>query len=60
MCYKKNKSLFFVVMKNDQIFLSEIGHFEYDHGFLFSRVMWNISSCKEVRLQKLIKFKLLG
>ena len=45
-------------MKNVQIFPSGIGHFEHDHGFVFSRELWNIRSCKEVRLQKPIKFRL--
>ena len=43
-------------MGNVQIFPLEIGHFEDDHRFLFSREMWNIRSCEEVRGQKLIKF----
>ena len=37
MCYKKNKSAFFFdVMKNGQIFASEIGHFEHDDRFLLN------------------------
>ena len=50
MCYKKNKSLFEV----RKIFLSEIGHFEHDHRYRFSREMGNITSYKKVRLQKLL------
>ena len=34
---------FFGVMKNAQIFPSEIGHFEHDHRFLFSRQMWKLT-----------------
>ena len=51
---------FFDVIKNAQIFTSEIGHFEHDHRFLFSREMWNIKSCKDVTLQKLSKFRWSG
>ena len=58
MCYKENKSLFFDLMKNGQIFPSNVFHFQYDHRFLFSTEMGNIRTCKEVWLQKLIKFKL--
>ena len=47
-------------MKNGQIFPTEVRHFEYDQLFLFSREMGNIRSCKEVRLQKLNKFRLSG
>ena len=58
MCYKKNKSAFFFdVMKNGQIFASEIGHFEHDDRFLFNREMGNIRSRKDVTLQKLVKFR---
>ena len=53
MRYNKSKSLFFNLVKNVQIFRSEIGHFERDHRFLFSSKMRNIRSCKEVRLQKI-------
>ena len=51
---------FFDVMKNGQIFPSNVCHFHYDPRFLFSREMGNIRTCKEVRLQKLIKFRLSG
>ena len=51
---------FFDVMKNGQIFLSKFCHFQYDNRFLFSREMENIRSCKEVRLQKSITFRLPG
>ena len=48
-------------MGNVQIFPLEIGHFEHDHRFLFSREMWwNIRSCEEARGQKFIKFRLSG
>ena len=60
MCYYENKSLFFDVMKNGQIFPSNVCHFHYDPRFLFSREMGNIRTCKEVRLQELIKFRLSG
>ena len=48
------------VMKNDQIFPSKVCHFQYDHRFPFSREMGNIRRCKEVHLQKRIKFGLPG
>ena len=58
MCYKESKCLFFGVMKNGQVFSSKVCHFQYDRRFLFSREMVNIT--KEVRLQKLAKFRLSG
>ena len=58
MCYKKNKPLFFDVMKSGQIFPSKVCHFQYDNRLLFSKEMGNIRSWKEVRLQKLITFRL--
>ena len=51
---------FFGDTKKVQIFPSEIGHFERDHRFLFSKQMGNIRSCNEVRQQKLVKFRLSG
>ena len=57
MCYKKGKSLFFDVMKNDQIFPSKVCHL-FENRFLFNREMGNIRSWKEVRLQKFIKSRL--
>ena len=49
--YKKNVfkkiDLLFDFMKNIQVFHSEIGHFEHDNRFNFSREMGNIRSCKE-------------
>ena len=60
MCYKENKSLFFFeVIKHGQTFPSKACHFQYDHIF-FSREMRNIRTCKRVRLQKLVKFRLSG
>ena len=53
-------NLFFDVMKNGDIFPSKVCHFQYYHGFLSSREMWNIRVCKEVRQQKLSKFWLSG
>ena len=50
----------FFVIKNDQILSSKVCYFQYYQGFLFSREMGNIGSCKEVRLQKAINFKLSG
>ena len=50
MCYEENKSLFFEVIKNGQIFPSKVCHFQYDHRFLFSREMRNIRTHKEIRL----------
>ena len=35
-------------------------HFKYNHRFLFSIEIGYIRSCKELRLQKLIKFRLPG
>ena len=39
MCYEENKSLFFDIMKNGQIFPSNVCHFKNDQRFLFSREM---------------------
>ena len=32
-CYRENKSLFFDIMENDQIFPSKVCHFQYDRRF---------------------------
>ena len=45
-------------MKNVKTFPSTFFHFQYDNRFLFSRKMENIRNCKEVRLQKISKFRL--
>ena len=58
MYYKENRSIFFDVIKNGQIFPLNVIHFPFDRRFLFSREMGNIRTCKEVRLQKLNKFRL--
>ena len=58
MCYKGNKSQFFDAMKNGQFFSSKVFHFQYDNRFHFSRETENISTSKQVRLRKLIKFRL--
>ena len=47
-----------VFMKNVKTFPSKFFHFQYDNRFLFSRKMENIRNCKEVRLQKISKFRL--
>ena len=60
MCYKENKYLVFDIMKNGHIFPLKFSHFQSDHRFLFSREMKNIRTCKEVRLQKVVKFVLSG
>ena len=59
-CVTRKINLFFSVTKNGQIFPSKDCHFQYGHRFLFSREMGNIRTCKEIRLQKLIKFILSG
>ena len=41
-------------MKNDQIFSSNVCHFQYDHRFFFSREMGIIRMRKELRLQRLV------
>ena len=60
MCYKENKSLFFNVMKDGKIFPAKVCHFHYDLRFRFSREIGNIRTCKELLLQKLIKFRISG
>ena len=57
---RKISLYFFDVIKNGKMFPSKVCHFHNDSRFLFNREMWNIRSYKEVRLQKLIKFKLSG
>ena len=51
---------FFGRHENRQIFPSKVCYFQYVNRFLSTREMGNIRSCKEVRLQKLIKFRLWG
>ena len=48
---RKINLYFFDVMKNGHIFPSKVCHFQYDHGFLFSRETGNIREYKEVRLK---------
>ena len=60
MCYKKNKYISLASGKIAQIFPSKACHFQYDYRLLFSTEMGNIRTCKGVRLQKLIKFRLSG
>ena len=38
-------------MKNSHIFPSKVCHFQYDHGFLFSRKTGNIREYKVLRLK---------
>ena len=45
---------FFDIMKNGQIFPSNVCHFQYDHRWYFSRERWNIRTCKEARLKSLL------
>ena len=59
-CYLENKSLIFDVMKNGQIFSSQISSFQYDHRSVFNRKMANIKTCKQIGLQDLIKFGCSG
>ena len=40
-------------MKNGQIFLSKLFHFQYKYIFLLSREMGNVRICNDVRLQNL-------
>ena len=47
-------------MKNGPVLPSKVPHFQYDNRFLFSREMGNIRSCRGIRLQKLIKYRLSG
>ena len=57
---RKTNLYFFGIMKNGQSFPSKVCHFQYDIRFRFIRKMGNIRSCKEVRLQKLTRFRLSG
>ena len=50
---KKINLCFLDVMKNGQMFPSKVYHSEYDHGEI-----GNINRCKEIHLQKIIKFRL--
>ena len=60
-CVTRKINLYlFDIMKNGQSFFSKICYFQFDNKFLFSREMGNIRSCKEVRLKKVINFRLSG
>ena len=59
-CYKKNKSLFFWRHKTWPNVSFKCLSFSKSNRFIFSREIRNIRSCKEVGLQKLIKFRLSG
>ena len=52
---RKMNLYFFGFLNNGQIFASKVRNFQYNHRFLFSTEMGNIRTCKEKRLQKLIK-----
>ena len=54
----RKKRFFFDLMRNGHIFPSKVFHFQCIHKLFFSREMGNIRACKEVRLQKRIKFRL--
>ena len=58
-CVIRKMNLYsFDFLSNGQIFASKVRNCQYYHRFLFGREMWNIRTCKEKRLQKLIKFGL--
>ena len=44
-------------MKNGQIFLSKLFHFQYKYIFLLSREMGNVRICNDVRPQNLTQFR---
>ena len=48
---RKINFYFLDVMKNGHIFPSKVFHFQYDHGFLFSRETRNIREYKEIPLK---------
>ena len=59
-CVIRKRNLYLLdVVKNDQILSSEVCNFQYDRKLLFNREMGNIRSCKEIKLEKLIKFMLI-
>ena len=55
---RKINLYFFDVIKHGQIFPSKACHSQYGHRLFFGREMGNNRTCKEVRLQKLVKFRL--
>ena len=57
-CFIRKINVFFDIMKNDQNFSFNVCDFQYDHRLTFSTEMGNIRTCKEVRLQKRMKFEL--
>ena len=48
---RKINLYFFEFMKSGHIFPSKVSHFQYDHGFRFSRETGNIREYKDVRLK---------
>ena len=58
-CLVRKTNLFFLTPWKMSIFPSEISHFEHDHRFLSTREMRSIRSCKEIRLGKRFKYRLL-
>ena len=56
-CYKESKLCFLDFMRNGHVFPSKVCRFQCNHRLFFSRTMGNIRMCKEVCLQKLLKFR---
>ena len=52
--FRKINLHFFEVMKNGQVFVSNVCHFPSNHRLLFSREMENIRKYKEVRQQNFL------
>ena len=57
---RKINLYFFDVIKHGQIFPSKACQSQYGHRLFFGREMGNNRTCKEVRLQRLVKFRLSG
>ena len=47
-------------MKNGQIFAANVCHFQYDHKVFFVKKWRTLERSKDLRLQRLAKFRLSG
>ena len=59
-CVFRKMNLYFLTSLNSKTFPSNSYHFQYNHRLLFSREIRKIRTCKKIRMQKLIKFRLSG
>ena len=60
MYYKENRSIFFDVIKNGQIFPLNVIHFPFDRRFLFSREMGTLEHARRYACKNLINLDCQG